>query len=285
MCRCRRQGDKLHLAAGELNKVRHPARRMQDHIGIADRLNLAAVRTCRVIACFCDDMQVRPLIPLWLTALQFGQHFHHKRICAGLVTLYDPGSRFAGDDPVLQPTPARGRQGPDAMSDAVQIKGKTAVMERKPVLDGGAQPLCQNRCETAGRDCHDHRIAIDNRAKIETAQRRLVRHIHRHPHGAGAARQTFIKRRVTCLYEDQWTSGEQARRQIKRHASDVPHPRQVKRRRHCPATGHKVGQRGKAGKKPDFRRKPWLAAYHKRPCVAEIDKNGKMPCHMCVLVP
>ena len=28
-----------------------------------------------------------------------------------------------------------------------------------------------------------------------------------------------------------------------------------------------------------------LAAYHKRPGVAEIDKNGKMPCHIRVLVP
>ena len=151
MCRCRRQSDKLHLAAGELNKVRHPTRRMQDYIGIADRLDGVAVRTCQVCACLCDDMQARPLIRLRLMFLRFSQHPHHKRIRTGLVTSDDTGSRFAGDDPVLQPAPACRRQGPDAMSDAVQIEGKTAIAKRQPVLDGGAKPLVEIAMITGSR--------------------------------------------------------------------------------------------------------------------------------------
>ena len=156
---------------------------MQDHIGIADRLDLAAVRARRITCCLSDDMKTATAVMLRSVC----QHPDHQSVGAGLIPVNDPASRVTVNDPVLQPAAARGRQGADAIPDAVQIERQPAIARGQPVLDGGAKPLCQNRRVAAGRNCEDHRITIDDRAKIKTAQRRLVRHIDRHAHLAGAA--------------------------------------------------------------------------------------------------
>ena len=147
-----------------MDKLRHLTGRMQYHIGVADRLDLASVQLRRIAALVGDDMQATAILRRLVR-----QHLHHKRVGAGLITLDDPARRLVIDDPVLQPTPARGRQGPDAMPDAVQIERQPAIAMRQPVLDGGAKSLRKHRGETAGGYRENHRIAVNDRAEIEAA--------------------------------------------------------------------------------------------------------------------
>ena len=119
---------------------------MKDHIGIADRLDLAAGRAHRITGRITDDMDRRLVMPLLA-----GQQLDNKGVRAGLVAVDDPAGRIAVDDPVLQSPPAGGGQGPDALPDAVQIKCKPAVTAGKPVLDGGAKPPVEIASTTGSR--------------------------------------------------------------------------------------------------------------------------------------
>ena len=255
---CRGDGDKLHLAAGKVNKLRHLPGRMQDHVGIADSLYLATVQTCRIAGRRSDDVDICIFM-----VLSVGQHLDHAGIRIGIIAANDLSGDVTIDDPVLQAPAMRSGQSPDAMPDAVQIACKPAIMMWQPVLDSCAKPLRQNRRKSPCRDRQDHRIAIDNRTKIEAAERRIVGHIHRHPRLPRAARQTFIKVAVSCINEDQRPPGKQGCGVTRRHTIDVPHSRQGKRRRHRRKTGDKVCRWRKTTKKTELCRQPRVAANHK----------------------
>ena len=96
---------------------------MQDHIRIADRLNLAAGRACRISQLCANDAQRTA----FAARLVF-QHGKQTGVRMSVVAFNDAVRRIAVDDLVLKGTPSGCRQMPEAMPDPVQIDSKPAIM-------------------------------------------------------------------------------------------------------------------------------------------------------------
>ena len=219
-------------------------RRIEDHIGIPDGLNLAAVQKCRVTGFGFDDMKAAT-IPAGLVS----QHPDNQRVHTGLVPCDKPPRRLAIDNLMLKKPASRCRQMPKPPFNPVEIGRDPPIAKGKPVLDPCAQALCQDRRIATSGNRKDDRIAIHNGAEIEAAESRVVGHIHRHADLVCQQREGFIERTITGLDHDERAAGKFISGLFRRYAFEVAQAGTVKTGRHPVKAGDQVDPRRKVCEK------------------------------------